>query len=158
VIVRGSVLVDGSDSSVVVLMEEARRPELAPLIADTHGLTDGERRVTELVAKGLSTNEIGQRLHLSGYTVQDHLKSIFDKTGAGSRGELVACLFFEHYEASTNRNRTGLKVLRDNAIRETGTRVSVGSGPARRPRILGWNRRRRAVDAEKRPSTRCVVG
>ena len=78
-------------------MEEAQPPELAPLIADAYGLTDRERHVTELVAKGLSTNDIGQRLHLSAYTVQDHLKSIFDKTGAGSRGELVARLFFDHY-------------------------------------------------------------
>jgi DNA-binding CsgD family transcriptional regulator len=71
---------------------------LTSLIADAHGLTERERRVTELVAKGPSTNEIGQRLYLSAYTVQDHLKSIFDKTGAGSRGELVARLFFDHYE------------------------------------------------------------
>jgi DNA-binding CsgD family transcriptional regulator len=95
--VRGSVLGDGPDSSVAVLMEQAYPPELAPLIADTYGLTDRERRVTELVAQGLPTNEIGQRLHLSAYTVQDHLKSIFDKTGASSRGELVARLFFDHY-------------------------------------------------------------
>jgi DNA-binding NarL/FixJ family response regulator len=97
VTVRGSVLGDGPDSSVAVLMEQAQPPELAPLIADAYGLTDRERRVTELVAKGFSTNDIGQRLHLSAYTVQDHLKSIFDKTGAGSRGELVARLFFDHY-------------------------------------------------------------
>jgi DNA-binding NarL/FixJ family response regulator len=97
VTVRGSVLGDGPDSSVAVLLEQARAPELAPLIADAYGLTDRERRVTELVAQGLSTTDIGQRLHLSCYTVQDHLKSIFDKTGAGSRGELVARLFFDHY-------------------------------------------------------------
>jgi DNA-binding CsgD family transcriptional regulator len=97
VTVRGSVLGEGPDSSVAVLMEEAHQPELAPLIADAYGLTDRERRVTELVARGLPTNDIGQRLHLSAYTVQDHLKSIFDKTGAGSRGELVARLFFDHY-------------------------------------------------------------
>jgi DNA-binding CsgD family transcriptional regulator len=95
--VRGSVLGEGPDSSVAVLMEAARPPELAPLIADAYGLTHRERDVTELVAKGLSTNDIGQRLHLSAYTVQDHLKSIFDKTGTGSRGELIARLFFDHY-------------------------------------------------------------
>jgi DNA-binding CsgD family transcriptional regulator len=97
VTVRGSVLGDGPDSSVAVLMEQAHPPELAPLIANAYGLSDRERRVTELVAQGLPTNDIGQRLHLSAYTVQDHLKSIFDKTGAASRGELVARLFFDHY-------------------------------------------------------------
>ena len=97
VTVRGSVLGDGPDPSVAVLMEETQPTELAPLIADAYGLTDRERRVTELVAQGLATNDIGQRLHLSAYTVQDHLKSIFDKTGAGSRGEVVARLFFDHY-------------------------------------------------------------
>ena len=82
---------------VAVLLEQAQAPESAPLIADAYGLTDRERRVTELVAQGLSTTDIGRRLHLSAYTVQDHLKSIFDKTGTGSRGELVARLFFDHY-------------------------------------------------------------
>jgi hypothetical protein len=48
-------------------------------------------------AQGLPTNDIGARLHLSAYTVQDHLKAIFAKTGSGSRGDLIARLFFEHY-------------------------------------------------------------
>jgi DNA-binding CsgD family transcriptional regulator len=96
-VVRGSVLGDGPDSRVAILLEAARPPELAPLIADAYGLTGRERAITELVARGFPTSEIAARVHLSAYTVQDHLKSVFSKTGAGSRGDLVARLFFGHY-------------------------------------------------------------
>ena len=96
-VVRGSLLGDGPAASVAVVVETARPAELAPLMADAYGLTDRERRVTELVARGFSTNEIAAELHLSAYTVQDHLKSIFERTGVGSRGGLVARLFFEHH-------------------------------------------------------------
>ena len=48
----------------------------------------------------MSTKQIGDRLHLSAYTVQDHLKSIFTESGAGSRGELTARLFLDHYATS----------------------------------------------------------
>jgi len=96
-VVHGSLLNDGRGSRVAVLLEAARPAELAPLIADAYGLTERERLVTELVARGFSTSEIAARLHLSAYTVQDHLKAIFDKSGTGSRGDLVARLFFDHY-------------------------------------------------------------
>ena len=63
-----------------------------------YGLTERERLVTEHVAQGLSTAAIAGRLHLSPFTVQDHLKAVFDKLGVSSRGELVATLFVDHYQ------------------------------------------------------------
>ena len=67
----------------------ARKRERGPL----DELTERERAVTWLVARGLATREIGAELHLSPWTVQDHLKAIFGKVGVRSRGELVARLY-----------------------------------------------------------------
>ena len=96
-IVRGSLMGDEPEAPVTVLIEPARRAEMAPLMVAAYGFTDAERRVTELVAHGLSTKQIAGRLQVSTYTVQDHLKSIFAKSGSGSRGDLVARLFLDHY-------------------------------------------------------------
>jgi DNA-binding CsgD family transcriptional regulator len=106
-LVRGSVLGDGPNGPVAVIVEAAHRHQPAPLIADAYGLTEREQVVTQLSAQGLPTNEIARRLYLSPYTVQDHLKAIFEKVGVRSRGELVARLFFDHY----------------------APRMTVGSGP-----------------------------
>ncbi|MFB4301636.1 LuxR C-terminal-related transcriptional regulator [Actinomadura sp. NTSP31] len=99
-IVRGSLLNDGPEPQVAVMLEATRPAEMAPLMVDAYGFTDSERRVTELVAQGLSTKQIAARLHVSSYTVQDHLKSIFAKSGTGSRGDLIARLFLDHYAVS----------------------------------------------------------
>ena len=85
---------DGQDPTTTVVVEPAPVHEIAPLIASAYGLTVRERAVTRLVARGLATAEIGAELHLSPWTVQDHLKAIFGKVGVRSRGELVARLFF----------------------------------------------------------------
>jgi DNA-binding CsgD family transcriptional regulator len=95
ILVRGSVLGNGTHARTAVTLEPARAPELAELIADAYGLTARERRVTELVAQGLSTAAIAAQLFLSTYTVQDHLKAIFEKLDVSSRGELVARLFVD---------------------------------------------------------------
>ncbi|WP_433331563.1 helix-turn-helix transcriptional regulator [Spirillospora sp. CA-294931] len=99
-IVRGSLLNDDPEPQVAVVLEVARPAEMAPLMVAAYGFTDSERRVTELVAQGLSTKQIAGRLHVSSYTVQDHLKSIFAKSGTGSRGDLIARLFLDHHAAS----------------------------------------------------------
>jgi DNA-binding CsgD family transcriptional regulator len=96
-LVRGSMLGDGPEARVAVTLEAARAPEMASLIAAVYGLTEREREVTALIARGRSTAQIARHLHLSAYTVQDYLKSVFDKTGTSSRGGLVSRLYFDCY-------------------------------------------------------------
>jgi DNA-binding CsgD family transcriptional regulator len=87
----------GPDEQVAVVIEPATPIELAPLIVASYGLTNQERRVVELVCHGASTHEIAAELLITANTIQDHLKSIFAKTGTGSRRELVATLMSRDY-------------------------------------------------------------
>lgn len=84
------------DPAVAVVIQAASAPEVAPLIMLAYGLTQKERTLTGLVCRGFSTAEIAMTLHISQNTVQDHLKSIFEKAGVRSRRELVATLLREH--------------------------------------------------------------
>src|SRR5207244_281231 len=62
---------------------------------EAYGLTEREREIANLLAQGLTTSELADRLHLSLYTVQDHLKAIFDKTSTRTRREFLARVFYE---------------------------------------------------------------
>src|SRR4051794_23073371 len=88
---------DGTPGDAAVVIEPAKASEVAPLIVDAYELTPREVDVTRAVARGLATSEIARELHLSRYTVQDHLKSVYEKAGVSSRGELVAKMFADHY-------------------------------------------------------------
>ena len=98
--VRGWVLHNGSEARTAITLESARGPELAELLAEAYGLTARERRVSKLVAQGLPNAAIAARLYLSTYTVQDHLKAIFEKLDVSSRGQLVAKLFLDPNQRS----------------------------------------------------------
>jgi DNA-binding CsgD family transcriptional regulator len=89
---------DGSASDLVAIVIQRAGPEVAvALELEAYGLTHREREVASLAVRGLSTATLAERLQLSPWTVQDHFKSIFEKTGTHSRRELRALVFFEEY-------------------------------------------------------------
>jgi DNA-binding CsgD family transcriptional regulator len=79
------------------VIEPATASEIAPIITEAYELSAREREITQLIARGLGTAQIAAGLHLSTHTVRDYVKTVFDKVGVSSRGELVAKLFAEHY-------------------------------------------------------------
>lgn len=56
----------------------------------TSDLTAAEERVARLVADGMSNRDVAERLAISRYTVDAHLRRIFTKVGVSSRAELAA--------------------------------------------------------------------
>jgi DNA-binding NarL/FixJ family response regulator len=61
-------------------------------------LTDRERTVLQLVARGLSNKEIAATLSLSPHTAKAHLRSILDKLNLHSRTEAAAWAARHHLE------------------------------------------------------------
>jgi len=74
-----------SGTAVVVTIEEASADDRLDLFSRAFGLTGRERELLGLLATGSDTRAIARQMALSELTVQDHLKSIFAKTGARDR-------------------------------------------------------------------------
>ncbi len=90
-------LAEAEDPQIAVIIEIAAPAEVATVIMQAYGLTERERTVTGLVCRGRSTGQIAAELWISPDTVQDHLKSVFDKTGVRSRREVIATILRDHY-------------------------------------------------------------
>jgi DNA-binding CsgD family transcriptional regulator len=82
---------DGGGAVTVVVAPVEPRAAV-PLVLAAHGLSAREAEVATLVVRGRPTAAIAAELQLSAHTVQDHLKSVFDKVGVRSRRELVSHL------------------------------------------------------------------
>ena len=62
--------------------------------AKTYGLTSRESEILSLINKGLSNQEISDKVVISVSTVKKHIYNIYNKTGVSSRGQLIS-LFLE---------------------------------------------------------------
>ncbi|MFE3449264.1 response regulator [Nonomuraea sp. NPDC059194] len=71
------------------LIEEFARPSVRGL----DGITDREREVLKLIARGLSNTEITERLHLSMATVKTHIGRLLTKLAARDRAQLVIAAY-----------------------------------------------------------------
>ena len=105
-VVHGSPLLGGGADRVAVVVEAGRPERITPLLMSAYGLTEREQDVTRLVLKGEPTAAIAERLMISPFTVQEHLKHVFEKTGVRSRRELVSRVFFSLYEPRLRDNET----------------------------------------------------
>jgi DNA-binding CsgD family transcriptional regulator len=98
---------DGSGGYVAVVLGPATPREIALLVVEAYDLTERERQITGLIARGSRTADIAAELYVSAHTVRDHVKTIFQKVGVSSRGELVATLYAQHFEPAREFPRMG---------------------------------------------------
>ncbi|MBN6058156.1 hypothetical protein JYK22_39910, partial [Nonomuraea sp. RK-328] len=92
VLIHGQPLDENGHSDVAVLIQAAGSALLLPSFCDWYGITAAERRVIEYLQAGAAAKQIARALDLSTHTVNDHVKSVYRKTGAQSRDELIAAI------------------------------------------------------------------
>lgn len=76
--------------SIAVSIERTSTAARADLYGRAIGLTAREAELLRELVRGGDTRSVAQRLFVSPHTVQDHLKSMFAKSGVRSRSSLVA--------------------------------------------------------------------
>jgi DNA-binding CsgD family transcriptional regulator len=89
---HASKLVSSTETRVAVVVEPAEPHSTVGILLAAYGLTARELDVARHVLRGDSTKTIANALQISAHTVQDHLKSVFDKVGVRSRRDLVGRL------------------------------------------------------------------
>lgn len=78
--------------TIAITLAPATPAQLAPLTMAATGLTPREREITTLVLTGQPTTQIAAALHITPYTVQDHLRGVFRKLAVADRHQLTARL------------------------------------------------------------------
>jgi DNA-binding CsgD family transcriptional regulator len=91
-VIEAASLEGDSVGKIAVTLRAATPAETFDLLCRAYALTHRERDVVAALVAGLDTRAVTERLIISRYTVQDHLKSVFQKVGVRSRRELLTRL------------------------------------------------------------------
>jgi len=89
----GQALLSPSVTRRVIAEFSGGRPRNPPDRSRLARLTDREREVMALVARGLTNHEIGGRLFLSPATAKTHVNRAMTKVGARDRAQLVVLAY-----------------------------------------------------------------
>lgn len=79
-----------SDRDIAVTIEPTAPAGRMSLFIRATGLSKREAELLTYLSTGADTRQMAQQMFLSENTIQDHLKSIFAKTGVSNRRELLA--------------------------------------------------------------------
>ena len=63
--------------------------EICAEVAEEFGLSAREREILLLIARGYTTNSMASKLVISPYTVNTHIRHIYDKMQIHKRSELL---------------------------------------------------------------------
>jgi DNA-binding CsgD family transcriptional regulator len=78
------------EGEIAINLRAATGTETFDFLCRAYALSRRERDVVAALLTGLDTQGVSGRLFISRHTVQDHLKSVFEKVGIHSRRELLA--------------------------------------------------------------------
>ncbi|PYI50748.1 hypothetical protein DLM86_28585 [Paenibacillus flagellatus] len=67
--------------------------------AASASLTPREREVLNLVLRGLSNQEIAEKLYISAHTVKNHITKIYEKLDVCDRTQALAKIYGTRFEA-----------------------------------------------------------
>ena len=90
VMVEAAPLAERANGEIAVTLRDATSRETFDRRCRIYGLSPREREVVAALVAGLDTRAVTERLLISRYTVQDHLKSVFEKMSIHSRREMLA--------------------------------------------------------------------
>lgn len=86
-VAAGEAVFGAEVATRVMAFFQSKRPTRMP--APFPELTDREREVLELIARGLGNDTIAARLFISGKTLKNHISNIFSKLHLADRAEAI---------------------------------------------------------------------